>query len=199
MTSAAHLDAVYEGIRSDPFWNHLRAPGIRLVPGLGNGVDPYVFVVGEAPGAVENTTGKPFTGAAGRALAGLMSAAGIGPHDACFVTNVLKYRPPGNRTPTPEEITHATFALREEYREIGAPPVIVTVGGTAKVAILAGQDQETRRKVGSAAGRPAALPGGVTLWPMYHPAAGLRSPRLRPIMETHWEELGKWIHANVTR
>lgn len=130
------LDDVYREIKDDPYWDHLRLPGIAFVPGYGQRTRPSVMIVGEAPGATENHRQRPFCGPSGRVLDHLMDVAGLrlgarredppghgdktdpapftDPANA-FVTNVVKYRPPGNRTPTINEIIHA----RDGFRPIG--------------------------------------------------------------------------------
>jgi len=101
---------IYEDIREDPLFEHLRTAHIRLVPGIGSQSATYLLV-GEAPGATENTKGRPFCGASGRVLDQLMGVAGISVTETigqdgirrdanAWLTNVVKYRPPGNRTPT---------------------------------------------------------------------------------------------------
>lgn len=183
------LADIYEGYRSDKAFDHLRTPGMVLVPGEG-GTRPKVFIVGEAPGATENTLRRPFVGASGQVLRSLITdAAEIDPVHI-FITNVVKYRPPNNRTPEWHEIDASLTYLRREYAAVGAPPVIVAVGGTALKAIA-----PPHSKLGtlSDAGRPHALPGGFALWPMIHPAYGLRNPKARPHMDEHWTALGNWI------
>jgi len=178
------LEAVYQAIHEDPYWETLRVNGIRLVPGYGQ-PDPKrckVMIVGEAPGATENAKGRPFCGPSGRVLNMLMAAAGLRLDDEqprrdeegyiaeygepanAFVTNVVKYRPPGNRTPTLYDIMHskgdpqflgygrgpakpveggkqealrlqAAGSLRAEWRALGGPKVIVCVGGVAHSAM----------------------------------------------------------------
>lgn len=193
----AELDRIYERVRADRFWDHLRTDGIKLVPGLGSH-RPNVLLIGEAPGATENTHGRPFCGASGRVLDGLLEVAGIVDRDY-FVTNVVKYRPPGNRTPTHPEIVHGVQALRQEFWALGSPGVIVAVGAVAKVAMAVQQEDSGERvRISRApAGRPYALRAGHVLWPMYHPAFGLRRPDMRGVMEEHWEGMGEWMRLNA--
>lgn len=157
----ASLAEVYASIEQDPFWDYLRLPGIKFVPGRGQRYEPRVMIVGEAPGATENAREKPFCGPSGVVLDHLMEAAGLRAEplpnkyvmtpdghegmtheeeselwDAnAWITNVVKYRPPHNATPNLAAINHAKDDLRREYRALGSPPVIICVGGVAHSAI----------------------------------------------------------------
>lgn len=207
---ARTLGEVFDRIAADPFWDGLRETGSRLVPGIGATEMAMAFLSGEAPGATENTHGRPFCGASGRVLDGLMEAAGLhikaqpygdadfsdtaGPNT--YLTNVVKYRPPGNRTPTLAEVSHGAADLRKEYQAVGSPKLIVTIGTTARTAILIRHPDGLSLGGRLPMGKPWYLGGPQDAWlvPMYHPAFGLRQPNMRPVMERHWEELGRWIH-----
>lgn len=183
------LADIYEAYRSDRAFDHLRSQHIVLVPGEGS-TRPSVLIVGEAPGAMENTVRRPFVGASGQVLRSLMvDAAVLSPKD-WYITNVVKYRPPGNRTPTSDEIAASVPYLRQEYAALGGPAAIVAVGG---VALMALRPPGETRGILSVAGTPLTLPGGKALWPMIHPAYGLRNPAARPTMEQHWTALGDWL------
>lgn len=184
------LADIYEAYRLDSAFDHLRTEGIVLVPGDGSS-RPKALIVGEAPGAMENTHKKPFVGASGQALRSLVKHAGLQPEDY-FITNVLKYRPPNNRTPSYREVDASMPYLRREYAALGKPPVIVAVGGTAFDAFW----PDSWARMGGLlkyAGKPTSLPSGVALWPMIHPAYGLRNRSIRPTMELHWREFGEWF------
>lgn len=199
------LAEVYAGIQRDPFWAGLRAPGINFVPGFG-ATDPDVLLVGEAPGAVENARGRPFCGPSGVVLDHLISLAGIRLEDKpwgtsseaaepvgvdranAFVTNVVKYRPPGNRTPTLTEILHARDSLRDEWEALGQPALIVCVGGVAHTAISPSHSSISRN-VGT-----VHNVNDTWIVSMYHPAFGLRNGKQTQLgMERDWEQLGKFI------
>jgi len=124
------LEDIYEQVRADPFWSHLRMPGIRLVGGTGP-ADPEAMIIGEAPGAVENTRGLPFSGPSGGMLSQFLHLAGLS-RGVVFITNTVKYRPPGNRTPTTKEIAHGAGCLRQEYLAIGSPGLVITLGVVAR-------------------------------------------------------------------
>jgi uracil-DNA glycosylase len=187
------LPDIYEAIRSDHRFDHLRTEGIVLVPGEGSS-RPVALIVGEAPGAMENTHKRPFVGASGVVLRSLIKDAAELEDRHWFITNVLKYRPPNNRTPEPEEVAASLPYLRREYAALGSPAVIVAVGGTAFTAL---RPSHTRPGGGvlAHAGKPLTLANGKVLWPMIHPSYGLRNPNARPAMEEHWAALGDWLRA----
>lgn len=185
------LAEIYDAYRTDPAFDHFRKEGVVLVPGEGS-PRPSLLIVGEAPGAYENTCGRPFVGASGVALRSLIKdSAGLGPTDY-FITNTVKYWPgPGNRTPDGDEIAASVPYLRQEFMALGAPPVVVAVGGVAKAALGPGHPG-----VLNSAGRPLRMGGGhTTLWIMVHPSYGLRNKTFRPQMEKHWEYLGAWFRT----
>jgi uracil-DNA glycosylase family 4 len=192
------LTEIYDRVRADSFWDQLRLPGIHLVEGYG-AYRPRVLLSGEAPGATENSRLRPFCGASGQALMQLMAVAGLRTEDGSpdgelaansFITNVVKYRPPGNRTPTGSEIERGRIALRQEWATLGRPKVLVALGGTARSALVPG----TTGTLG--AGHPVEIGEGVTVWVMYHPAFPLRQRSLRPKVEKHWERFGEWLKEN---
>jgi DNA polymerase len=186
------LAEVYDAYRSDRAFDHLRTDGIVLVPGEGSS-KPKVLIVGEAPGATENLSKRPFVGASGRVIRSLIAdVAELRPEDY-FITNVVKYRPPGNRTPDRKEVEASLPYLRWEYAALGAPPIVVAVGG---VALMALRPEGEGRGILAVAGE--ALPfgdpeGGRMLWPMVHPAYGLRNRSYVPNMEKHWTDFGEWF------
>lgn len=189
------LADVYEDYRTDKAFDHLRRPDRPLVPGEGSS-KPKLFIVGEAPGATENTQRRPFVGASGLALRSLLiDSAGI-PEEDCFITNTVKYWPgPGNRTPSWEEVENSRRYLRQEYAALGSPPVLVAVGAVPLSALA--PDSISQSGILRSAGQPISLPHGKVLWPMVHPAYGLRNKSFRPTMETHWEDLGDWYRTEI--
>jgi uracil-DNA glycosylase family 4 len=183
-----NLADVYEAYRSDSGFDHLRTDGIVLVPGEGSSA-PKVMIVGEAPGAMENTLRRPFVGASGAVLRSLITdVAKLRPEDY-FITNVVKYRPPGNRTPTGTEIQRSLAYLRQEWGAVGGPPVLIAVGAVAKVALC----HDVPGGILSNSGKSFAAPAGPgRRWIMTHPAYALRNEVYRPTMEEHWERFGSW-------
>jgi uracil-DNA glycosylase len=127
--------------------------------------------VGEAPGAEEDRQGLPFVGRAGAFLTELLEGIGLKREDV-FIANVLKCRPPGNRDPQPEEIDSCRPYLEEQVRLI-QPRVIGTLGNFSTKLLTRSQ-----RGITGVHGRPQVHELGgrtVRLFPLYHPAAALRS------------------------
>jgi DNA polymerase len=149
-----------------------------VVVGDGN-PDADLMFVGEAPGFHEDKQGIPFVGQAGALLDELLAQIGLGRAD-CYIANVIKCRPPGNRDPQPDEIEACEGKL---YRQISIvqPRVIATLGNFA-TRLLSGRAYGVSRVHGQA--RRAQLGGReVVLFPLYHPAAALYNPRLRPELD----------------
>jgi len=142
----------------------------NVVFGAGN-ADADLMLVGEAPGRDEDESGLPFVGRAGKLLDSLLAEAGIARSDV-FIANVLKCRPPGNRDPAPTEIDACRPWLHEQIRLI-EPRVIATLGNFSTKLLREEQTGITRVH-----GRPEARRIGsrtLRLYPLYHPAAALRS------------------------
>jgi DNA polymerase len=133
-----------------------------------------VMIVGEAPGAEEDRTGRPFVGRAGQLLDRMLAAIGLDRAEV-LITNVIYWRPPGNRTPTAAEIASCLpFVLR--HVALVAPKVLVLAGGTAAGALLPQMGGITRLR-----GRwfDLDVPGldrPVPTLPMFHPSFLLRAP-----------------------
>ncbi len=131
-----------------------------------------LMIVGEAPGREEDLAGKPFVGRAGQLLDKMLAAIGLGEDDV-HITNVVYWRPPGNRTPTPQEVQICRPFLERQI-ELVAPDVLMTVGGPAASALL-GIEGGIMRARGrwrelDVAGRT------VPAMPTLHPAYLLRTP-----------------------
>jgi uracil-DNA glycosylase len=144
-----------------------------VVFGAGN-ADADLMLVGEAPGAEEDRQGLPFVGRAGAFLTELLEGIGLTREDV-FIANVLKCRPPGNRDPQPEEIDSCRPYLEKQV-ELIQPRVICTLGNFATKLLTANPTGITKVR-GTA---QEHLMGGrhVYLLPLFHPAAGLRTPRV---------------------
>jgi DNA polymerase len=145
----------------------------HIVFGMGN-ADADLMFVGEAPGATEDQEGKPFVGRAGRLLDQLLEEIGLSRGEV-FVGNILKCRPPGNRDPLPEEIEECMPHLMRQI-ELIEPKVIATLGNYATKALTGSPVGITR-----CCGRPQERELGgrdVTIYPLFHPAAALRTPKV---------------------
>ncbi len=145
----------------------LSATAPRNVPGEGSPSAQFVCV-GEAPGANEDATGRPFVGRAGQLLDKILAAIGLA-REEVFICNVLKHRPPGNRNPQPDEVAACKPYLVRQI-EILRPKVIVAFGTFAAQTLL-----ETPLSIGKLRGQVHRY-YGVPLIVTYHPAALLRNP-----------------------
>jgi DNA polymerase len=143
------------------------------VPGEGS-PNARLMCIGEAPGAKEDATGRPFVGAAGELLTKILAAINL-KRDEVFIANVLKSRPPGNRDPQPEEIAACRPYLDRQI-ELIEPSVICTLGNFATKLLT-----RSPRGITQVRGKPQVHEvGGRTLriYPLFHPAAALRTPRV---------------------
>jgi uracil-DNA glycosylase family 4 len=143
----------------------------NFVPGEGP-APAEVMIVGEAPGRSEDEQGRPFVGRAGRLLDELLEAAGLD-RSAVFVTNVLKARPPGNRDPKAEEVRHSMPWLEAQFALV-RPRLIVPLGRHALAHFAPGE------KIAEVHGTLVTV-GERRLFPLYHPAAALRSTATRQV------------------
>jgi uracil-DNA glycosylase len=138
----------------------------QAVPGEGNPISD-VLLVGEGPGAREDATGRPFVGPAGKLLEELLGSIGWQRADV-FIANVVKCRPPGNRTPEPDEVaTCAPFLFRQI--EAIAPKVIVALGSPAAKTLLGTKVGITQLRGNWGRFR------GIPVMPTFHPAYLLRA------------------------
>jgi uracil-DNA glycosylase family 4 len=142
-----------------------------------------VMVIGEAPGRDEDRSGQPFVGRAGQLLDKMLAAIGLD-EQMVHITNVVYWRPPGNRTPTPQEVLVCRPFLERQIALAG-PDIIITVGGPAAKAILDVEQgiTKTRGKWGT-----LDLPDGrsVRVMPTLHPAYLLRTPAAKRLA---WRDL----------
>lgn len=137
------------------------------------GARPRLALIGEAPGATEDQTGRPFVGRSGTLLDELLGDAGLNRADAA-VLNVVKCRPPGNRTPTAAEIARCSGWLRRQLQLLD-PPVMVALGLSAATWFLG-----PRTVLAQVRGRPHSIDGRA-VWATYHPSAAIRfGPRGAP-------------------
>ncbi len=177
LTSLGALEPVIDACRKC----QLGSSRLHSVPGEGN-PKARLVLVGEAPGATEDETGRPFVGRAGKLLEDILAAIGLKREDV-FICNVLKCRPPGNRTPEPLEVTACSPYLHRQLELIG-PRVILAMGLPAAHALLGGHASlgEMRLKLHRYRGIPLIV--------TYHPAALLRNP--------HWKR-PTWDDVRIAR
>jgi uracil-DNA glycosylase family 4 len=163
--------------------SELAATRKTVVFGAGN-ADADLMFIGEAPGASEDEQGLPFVGRAGKLLDQLLEEIGLERKDV-FVANVLNCRPPGNRDPLPIEIENCQYYTMRQV-ELIEPSVICTLGNFSTKLLRGDPTGITRLH-----GQPETITLGarnVRLYPIYHPAAALYTPRM---LETLREDFAR--------
>ena len=155
----------------------LYATAINPVPGEGS-PKAELMCIGEAPGATEDETGRPFVGQAGKLLTDILRAIKLS-REEVFIANVMKHRPPGNRNPTPDEITACSPYLLRQV-ELIRPKVILALGTFAAQTLL-----DTKVAIGKLRGAMHWY-HGTPLVATYHPAALLRNPGWK---KPTWEDV----------
>ncbi|KKU90886.1 MAG: Phage DNA polymerase-related protein [Microgenomates group bacterium GW2011_GWA1_48_10] len=161
----------------------------KAVPGEGD-PDAKIFFFGEAPGMNEDLQGRPFVGQAGKLLEKiLMSELGL-TRDQIYITNIVKYRPPENRDPTPAEIEFFRPFLDRQI-EIIDPEIVVTLGRYSMYKFL-GEGASISRVHGMP--RKIAWNGkSILIFPMFHPAAALRQGAVMEQFEEDFKKLRSLI------
>ncbi len=168
-----------------------RLGSLRKNAVVGEGsLEAELFLVGEAPGRVEDETGRPFVGAAGKLLDRLLADIGL-EREEVYIGNILKCRPPGNRRPRADEVEACTPYL-ERQLEIIQPRVIAPMGNSAAGYLLKrfGYEAPSISRVHGRCFEAEAPWGGVLLFPLYHPAAALYAKELLRILEDDFRVLG---------
>jgi uracil-DNA glycosylase len=159
----------------------------HVVHGVGNS-KASLMLIGEAPGEKEDLAGTPFVGASGRLLDSLLQGSGIERHDV-FITNIVACRPPKNRTPKVVEVkAHAPWI--EEQLRLLKPKLIVTLGRVALTYFI------PKAKVTLIRGTPQKVTWGssvLTIVPTLHPAAALRDPERRPLLQADFKKISKLL------
>lgn len=141
--------------------------------------------VGEAPGADEDRQGLPFVGVSGKLLDRMLASIGLDRARNAYITNVVFWRPPGNRAPTDEEIT-ACMPFVRRHIELVNPAVLVFVGGLAAKTLLGTPLGITRLRGRWHDYHSPGLPAPVPAVPLFHPAYLLRSPQQKRLA---WRDL----------
>jgi DNA polymerase len=162
----------------------LAAGRTQVVFGAGDPAADLMFV-GEAPGFHEDQQGVPFVGQAGKLLDRLLAGIGLS-RDRVYIANVLKCRPPGNRDPQPDEIEACEAHLFRQV-ELVRPIVVATLGNFA-TKLLSGKPLGITRVHGYE--QETTLGGRrVLLYPLYHPAAALYTPKMLEVLEADFRRL----------
>ena len=165
----AKLDSIIGQITKDDPTPELREGATQLVFGDGS-VDAEIVFIGEAPGKNEDLQGKPFVGAAGKFLNEMLEMIGLKREDV-YITNIVKYRPPNNRDPYPEE-KEVFLKYLEAQLEAIQPKLVVTLGRHSLNCFL------PELQISICHGQPKRYNGRVYL-PLFHPAAALYNGAMR--------------------
>jgi len=174
------LDAIAQSIIDDNVCPELKAGATQLVFADGNSNADIVFI-GEAPGKNEDEQGKPFVGAAGRFLNEMLAGIGLQREDI-YITNIVKYRPPNNRDPWPDE-KKAFLPYLQAQLEVIQPKIVATLGRHSMNCFLPDlqisrvHGQPKRIKLRMKAGKDDVLE--IVILPLFHPAAALYNGAMR--------------------
>lgn len=158
----------------------------QVVLGEGNPYSP-LMIVGEGPGADEDRLGRPFVGKAGQLLNRILEAAEI-PREQIYITNIVKCRPPGNRTPEPEEMSTCIQILRQQFQII-RPKIIVLLGSAPTRAII-----DPKARITQVRGRWIERKG-VRFMPTLHPAYLLRNPAAKKDAWSDFQQIRDAYHT----
>lgn len=156
----------------------------QAVPGEGNPQATIMFV-GEAPGATEDKTGRPFVGAAGRFLDVMLADIGLQREDV-FIGNIIRCRPPENRDPNPDEIDACHPWMRAQLALI-QPKVVCTLGRFAMNTLI-----DPSLQISKVHGNPIEK-SGILFFPLFHPAAALYRESLRETLLADMRKVGDML------
>ena len=174
------LDAIQQQIIDDGITPELKEQATQLVFGEGN-PDADIVIIGEAPGKQEDLQGKPFVGASGKFLDSMLEMIDLKREDI-YITNIVKYRPPENRDPKPEE-KKAFLPYLQSQLEVIQPKILVTLGRHSMNCFLPDlqiskvHGEPKRVKLSLKANKDDILE--VIILPLFHPAAALYNPAQR--------------------
>ncbi len=187
MTNQAKIDALAREIEADNVCPELAASATQLVMGAGN-PDADVVFIGEAPGKQEDEQGVPFVGASGKFLNEMLASIDLN-RDDVYITNIVKYRPPNNRDPSPEEKREFWPYLMRQL-EIIKPKVVITLGRHSGAAFI--PDLHISRDHGQA--RTVRYHDMEFLvLPLYHPAAALYNGSMRGVLLDDFQGVKKLL------
>lgn len=180
MSKQDELDKIKQQIIDNKVCPELAAQATQLVFGDGN-PDAQLVFIGEAPGKNEDLKGKPFVGAAGKFLDEMLASAGLA-RDDVYITNIVKYRPPNNRDPLPEE-KKVFLPYLQAQLEVIQPVMVATLGRhslncflpDAQISKVHGHPMRIRLKFKNGGGE--GFP--IVILPLFHPAAALYNGSMR--------------------
>ena len=166
----------------------LKRTATNLVFADGN-PEARIMLIGEAPGADEDRLGRPFVGVSGQLLDRMLGCIGLDRRSA-YITNVIFWRPPGNRQPTPAEIA-TCLPFVERHIELAMPEILVLVGGASAKTLLARNDGITKLRGRWFSYESAGMSRPVPAMPTYHPAFLLRQPAQKREAWRDWLAIGE--------
>lgn len=201
MSKQQELDKLAKQIITDKVCPELAAGATQLVMSDGSVAAEVVFI-GEAPGKDEDIQGKPFVGAAGKFLTQMIESIGWKREDV-YITNIVKYRPPDNRDPLPEEVQAFIPYLLKQLAII-KPKLVVTLGRFSmnvfmpelKISQVHGQvkklgirnwELETGKKKSEIKNQQSKM--SLVVLPLYHPAAALYNGGMRKVLEADFMKI----------
>lgn len=176
-TVKAKIDACHNCILANTRTNTVPGEGVEA---------PYVMVIGEGPGEDEDKSGRPFVGKAGQLLDKMLAAIGLGRNANCYIANIVKCRPPMNRTPMPDEAAACAGFLQAQIHLL-KPQFILAMGRTAVQNLL-----HTNTGINTLRGQWLEFQFGnekIPLMATFHPSALLRDERLKA---PAWQDLKKF-------
>lgn len=179
----AQIDGAVKTCRNCRLWR----TSTQAVPGEGSSRAQIMFI-GEGPGYHEDKIGRPFVGRAGKLLDRLLLRAGLS-REEVFITNVVKHRPPENRAPMKDEARACLPYLLQQMKIID-PKVIVPLGRSALEIFI------KDKSMGEVHGCAYEM-GGRIIYPLYHPAAALRSPLVMKNLEKSFRKLPKVLRGEL--
>jgi uracil-DNA glycosylase family 4 len=201
-----NLDKIKQQIIDNKVCKELANQATNLVFGSGN-PDAEILIIGEAPGKNEDLTGEPFVGAAGKFLNEMLDGIGL-QRDDIYITNIVKYRPPDNRDPLPEEKEEFLPYLHAQL-EVIQPKVVVTLGRHSMNCFLPGM------QISKIHGQPQIINVVKSPWlmeitghksdqietkwvvmPLYHPAAALYNGGMRQTLIDDFTKLAQIVNQN---
>lgn len=182
-TKQARLDQIKAEIVKNNICPDLAKAANHMVFGEGS-PDAKIIFIGEAPGKNEDLTGRPFVGAAGKLLDELLASIKLERGDV-YITSILKYRPPNNRDPKPDEKA-AFWPYLSAQLEVIEPQLVVALGRHAANCFL------PDLQISKAHGSPLKW-GTYTLLPLYHPAAALYNGSMRQTLFDDFARIAQLI------
>lgn len=188
----AKLDAIAKRIINREIDIDLAKDCLNPVPGEGNANAELMFI-GEAPGAQEDKQGRPFVGASGKFLAEMLESIGLKREDV-FITNIVKFRPPENRDPKPEEIK-ACMPILFEQIEVIRPKLLIFLGRHSmnvffpKLKISEAHGEMVKTNVQN----PDGSEFEQNCLPLYHPAAALYNGSMRKVLLEDFAKIPKLL------